>query len=252
MSRQRALVFWSGGKDSALALDRVRRMGDLDVVALVTTLDPRLGRVAMHGVRIELVEAQAQALGLPLVRMEVPVGRDYVATLRALLAAQKAEGVDMVVFGDIFLEDLRAWREELLAEAGLGGVFPLWGADTRALASEFVARGFKAVVCCAEDPALDAGAVGRELDEAFFRDLPAAADPCGENGEYHSFVYDGPGLARPVAFRKGGAVYRALGGPEPAEDEPQIAVPAAPGGTRTRGFWFVDLTPMSALTGAMA
>lgn len=247
MPRRRALVFWSGGKDSALALDRVRAVGDVEIAALVTTFDPRLGRVAMHGTPIALIAAQAQALGLPLARMAVGAGEDYAAKLRALLAHERAAGAEAVVFGDIFLQDLRAWRERLLTEAGLAGIFPLWGEDTQALAKTFVRRGFKAIVCCAEDPALPAAALGRELDAAFFRDLPGAADPCGENGEYHSFVYDGPGFRHPVAFERGQAVYRALGGAAEQAGEPEFALPSAPAGTRTRGFWFQDLRPAAAL-----
>lgn len=248
MPRVRAALFWSGGKDSALALDRIRRDGEFEVVALVTTLDPRHGRVAMHGVPASLVEAQAEALGLELLRMEVGAGDDYLATLRRVFEALKARGVEAVAFGDIFLGDLRAWREERLAEAGLTGVFPLWHAATDALAHEFVARGFRAVVCCVEDPALPAEAVGRDLDVAFLAALPASADPCGENGEYHSFVYDGPGFARPVAFGRGEIVYRPLGGtPAPAGG---FAVPAAPAGSRTRGFWFQDLLVPASLEDA--
>jgi uncharacterized protein (TIGR00290 family) len=239
MPRVRAALFWSGGKDSALALDRLRREGEFEVVALVTTLDPQHGRVAMHGVPAPLIEAQAEALGLELVRMEVGAGDDYPATLRILLEALKARGVEAVAFGDIFLGDLRAWRQERLAEAGLTGVFPLWQAATDGLAREFVARGFRAVVCCVEDPALPAEAAGRDLDADFLAALPATADPCGENGEYHSFVYDGPGFARPVAFGRGEIVYRPLGAPPPAPGG--IAVPAPPPGTSTRGFWFQDL-----------
>lgn len=243
MARPRAALFWSGGKDSALALDRLRRAGEVGVVTLVTTIDPRLDRVAMHGVPTALVEAQARALALPLTGMAVGAGDDYVAVLKRTLAELKAEGIGTAAFGDIFLEDLKAWREALLAEAGFAAQFPLWGADTRELAAEFVARGFRAVVCCAEDPALTREAVGRELDARFFADLPPATDPCGEAGEYHSFVYDGPGFAGPVDFARGAVVYRALGGgPAPAE-EPEFAVPAAPAGTKTRGFWFLDLAP---------
>jgi uncharacterized protein (TIGR00290 family) len=237
MATRRAAMFWSGGKDSALALDRVRRAGDYDVTALITTINPEFGRVSMHGVRAELVEAQAQAAGLPLERMNVgSAGANdaYVECLRAVLAGQKEGGVEAVIFGDIFLADLRAWREGFLAECGLQGVFPLWGEDTAGLAREVVARGFKAVVCCADDACLDGSAVGRSLDAAFFAGLPSGVDPCGENGEYHSFVHDGPVFRHPVAYAVGERVYRPLG---------HMDVPAAPAGTATRGFWFLDLLP---------
>ena len=251
MGLRRAVMFWSGGKDSALALDRVWRAGDWEVTALITTVNPEFGRVSMHGVREGLVEAQAAAAGLPLEKMYVGSASSneaYVAALRAVLAEQRAKGVEAVIFGDIFLADLRAWREGLLAECGLAGVFPLWGEDTQRLAEEFVARRFKAVVCCADDARLDETAVGRALDAAFFTGLPAGVDPCGENGEYHSFVHDGPVFRRPVAFALGETVYRPLGTAPAAgdKDHPAIPVPAAPAQTETRGFWFVDLLPAEA------
>jgi uncharacterized protein (TIGR00290 family) len=242
-------MFWSGGKDSALALDRVRRSGQYRIETLVTTINPDYGRVSMHGVREALVEAQAQAAGLPLERMYVGSsnGNDgYVAALRSLLAKQRARGVEVVVFGDIFLADLRAWREDILRSCGVSGVFPLWGESTTELAAEFVGRGFKAVICCANDAHLDETALGRELDADFFAGLPDGVDPCGENGEYHSFVHDGPIFAYRVGFRCGERVYRPLDAPVAAQaDEgyPAIPVPSAPAGTTTRGFWFVDLLP---------
>lgn len=245
-------MFWSGGKDSAMALDRVLRGGEYDVGSLITTVNPEFGRVSMHGVREALVEAQAEAAGLPLQRMLVgsaSSNETYVATLRAVLLDLRAKGVEAVIFGDIFLADLRAWREGFLAEAGIKGVFPLWGEDTRALAEQFVARGFKAVICCADDARLDEHAVGRALDEDFFAGLPAGVDPCGENGEYHSFVYDGPVFRTPVRYRPGERVYRPLSSASSAtdasadEDHPAIPVPTAPAGTVTKGFWFLDLLP---------
>jgi uncharacterized protein (TIGR00290 family) len=243
-------MFWSGGKDSALALERVRRAGDYEIAGLVTTINPEFGRVSMHGVREALVEAQAAAAGLPLHKMYVASASSneaYVAALRQVLAEQRAQGVEAVVFGDIFLADLRAWREGFLAECGVQGVFPLWGEDTRALAGEFVARGFKAVICCVNDADLDEGAAGRALDADFFAGLPARVDPCGENGEYHSFVHDGPVFRRPVPFAMGERIYRPLGLPAAAAaadaGHPPIPVPSAPAETRTRGFWFVDLLP---------
>jgi uncharacterized protein (TIGR00290 family) len=251
MGARRAVIFWSGGKDSALALDRARRSGDWEVLALVTTINPEYGRVSMHGVREVLIEAQAAAAGLPLERMYVPsssTNAQYVAALKSVLSEQRARGVEAVIFGDIFLADLRAWREGFLAESGLDGVFPLWGEDTSRLAREFGARGFKAVTCCVDDKHLDEHAVGRALDEAFFAGLPAHVDPCGENGEYHTFVHDGPVFQSPVPFELGERVYRPLGSPPPSDDgadahHPPIAVPTAPAGTRTKGFWFVDLLP---------
>ena len=252
------ILFWSGGKDSALALDRIRRERQYDVVALVTTVNEHYRRISMHGVREELVEAQAAAAGLPLHKMYVgPSGTndEYVAGLRAVIAPFRDRGIDGVAFGDIFLEDLRQWREVVLAEIGVTGIFPLWKNDTVQLAQEFVARGFKAVICCANDAHLGEADAGRPLDARFFASLPADVDPCGENGEYHSFVHDGPVFRRPVAFELGAKVYRPIltstdeEEDEAAQTEPAIPRPAAHGTSLTKGFWFVDLHAMPPGTG---
>lgn len=243
-----AVAFWSGGKDSGLALDRVRRAGAYDIVALITTVSEEHRRVAMHGVREELIDRQAQAIGIPLHKMYVAgqgSNGDYVPALRRALQHFKARGVADVVFGDIFLEDLRQWRENLLNDLGMAGLFPLWRHDTYRLAEEFIERGFKAVVCCVNDPQLKVSDVGSELDAAFFRSLPDGVDPCGENGEYHSFVYDGPIFRRPVSFAVGETVYRPLGAGSPTDGSaasgPAIPVPVTSAPTTTKGFWFVDL-----------
>jgi uncharacterized protein (TIGR00290 family) len=243
---EQAVAFWSGGKDSALALDRLRRGGEFKVTALITTISKEYKRVSMHGVREELVEAQARALQLPLDKMYV--GPDssnatYVAALRQTLDAWRERGVKRAVFGDIFLADLRQWRETLLAELGMTGVFPLWQADTRALAHEFVARGFKAVTCCVNDAWLGETDVGRALDSGFFAGLGPGIDPCGENGEYHSFVHDGPIFRHKVAYGMGEKVYRPLDLPKPPDGGPAIPLPAQHGPGKTKGFWFVDLLP---------
>ncbi|MBU6506669.1 MAG: adenine nucleotide alpha hydrolase [Alphaproteobacteria bacterium] len=246
--KPRVVLFWSGGKDSGLALDRLRRAGDYEVVALITTVNSQYRRVSMHGVREELIAAQARAAGLPLDTMYVgPSGTNdaYVAALRQTLGAWRERGVETVAFGDIFLVDLRQWREKLLAEFGMRGTFPLWQANTTQLAQEFVARGFRAVLCCANDAMLGEADVGRELSAEFFATLPAGVDPCGENGEYHSFVWDGPVFRTPVGFKVGEKVYRPLEvAPTAAPaDGPAIPVPAAPAPTATKGFWFADLLP---------
>ncbi len=242
-----AVLFWSGGKDSALALDRLRRAGDYEVVALITTLNARYRRVSMHGVREALVAAQARAAGLPLDIMYVESGSndEYIAALRATLGAWRERGVDTVAFGDIFLEDLRQWREALLAGLGLRGAFPLWHADTAELAQEFVAGGFRALLCCANDAFLGEAEVGRDMNAEFFATLPAGVDPCGENGEYHSFVWDGPVFRAPIGFRRGEKIYRPLEtAPAMAPTSgPAIPLPAAPGPSATKGFWFIDLLP---------
>ncbi len=247
-----AVAFWSGGKDSALALDRVRRCAAYEVRALITTVNAEFRRVSMHGVREELIDLQSEAIGIPVHKMYVG-GRgsndDYVPALRAALQTFKDQGIADVIFGDIFLEDLRQWRESLLAGSGMTGVFPLWREDTRVLVQEFFDRRFKAIICCTNDAQLKQRDVGRPLDAAFVRELPAGVDPCGENGEYHSFVHDGPIFSRPIAFEIGETVYRPLLpvvethnslGAAPASAQ-AIPVPAFSGPTTTKGFWFVDL-----------
>ena len=240
-------VFWSGGKDSALSLARLQGDSAYRVVALITTLNRDVKRVSMHGVRETLVDIQAEAFGLPLDKMYVGssgTNDEYVAALREKLAVYKVRGITHVAFGDIFLEDLRQWREALLRDVGMSGVFPLWKEDTRHLAAEFVAQGFKAITCCINDAQLSRDDVGRSLDQAFFDGLPQGVDPCGENGEYHTFVYDGPIFKQPVRFMRGEVVYRPLQ-PTASSDSagPRISVPATSAPGRTKGFWFADLLP---------
>ena len=218
-----AALMWSGGKDSALALHHARTdHPEIRVVKLVTCVSQAYDRVSMHGVRRRLVEDQADALGLPLDFVVVPShdspccpaarstpGTDfppndvYSRTILAALGRLKEEGVGVVAFGDIFLEDLRAYRDGLRGLAGLGGCYPLWGRDTAGLYDEFVALGFGAVVVCVDAARLPAGSCGQLLTPAFRGSLPVGVDPCGERGEYHTFVFDGPPFRRPVRFTPG-------------------------------------------------
>lgn len=227
--KPKIVMNWSGGKDSALALRAVQQAGELEVVALLTTVNEAYGRISMHGVRESLLEAQAEALGLPLVKAYLPEQcpmEEYDAIMRRHLDDLRGQGVTQAVFGDIFLEDLRRYREERLAEVGLTAVFPLWQIPTDELARRFVADGFRAYTVCVSDEALGREFVGREMDALFFTSLPANVDPCGENGEYHSFVYDGPIFRRPVPCRLGQVVRRSLG-PDNEMYETQ--------------FWYADL-----------
>lgn len=220
---RRAALLWSGGKDSALALHAVRTAHpDVRVVTLVTCLSAAFDRVSMHGVRRDLVTAQGDAVGLPVEFVSIPSPPSpdspmphaapgtafppndvYTPTMLAALGRLKAAGVEVVVFGDIFLEDLRAFRDQLLATAGLEGRYPLWGRDTGELYREFCAAGFRAVTVCVDGERLTEAHCGRELDAAFAASLPAGVDPCGERGEYHSFAFAGPVFARPVAVALG-------------------------------------------------
>ena len=209
------LFSWSGGKDSALALHALLQQPDeWEVVALLTSVSDEYARVSHHGVREELLERQAESIGLPLDKLRLPfkggpcTNADYEALVGEKLAGYAARGVVHVGHGDIFLADLRAYREKNLAKLGMTGVFPIWQRDTRELVESFVALGFRAVLCCVEGAKLDSSFVGRDLDLSLVADLPPGVDPCGENGEYHSFVCDGPIFQWPVEFETGVTVCR--------------------------------------------
>jgi uncharacterized protein (TIGR00290 family) len=209
--KQTILLAWSGGKDSALALHEIREGGELNVAALLTTVGEDYDRVSMHGVRRELLESQARALGYPLEIVLIPTtatNETYEARMRVLLEKWARRGVTGVAFGDLFLEDIRAYRERNLDQVGVEAIFPLWGSDTTALARRFIDLGFRAIVTCVDSEALDGAFAGRDYDEQFLRDLPASVDPCGENGEFHTFVYDGPLFPEPLDIFRGEVVLR--------------------------------------------
>ena len=206
----KAVLCWSGGKDSARALYEILG-GQYEVVSLLTTVTRDYERVSMHGVRTALVEEQARSLNLPLEKVFISAGAsdaEYETQMRDKLEAFKDRGVSSVIFGDIFLEDLRKYREDKLAQVGMRGVFPLWKRDTSELARSFIELGFKAVTTCVDSRLLDESFVGRLIDEAFLASLPPGVDPCGENGEFHSFVFDGPTFDNPVRFETGEKVLR--------------------------------------------
>ena len=201
---------WSGGKDSALALWTLRRWL-LEPDALITTVTENYERISMHGVRRELLARQAELLGVPLVEVSIPPGCDnetYEARMDAAFAAAPLSAVQAVAFGDLFLEDVRAYREERLLAAGRRGVFPLWGRDTAALAQEFVDAGFEATLVCVDPRELDSSFAGRRYDERLLAELPAGVDPCGENGEFHTFVSAGPIFVEPIRVQRGEVVER--------------------------------------------
>ncbi len=205
------LFCWSGGKDSAMALQTLLQQKKFQVVALLTTLTEGYDRIAMHGVRRELLKRQAESIGLPLHEVFIPpqcVNPVYEARMEEALRLFYNQGVRTVAFGDIFLEDLREYREKNLARIGMGAIFPIWKRDTRELIRFFHAQRFRAVVACVDPKVLDPSFAGRELDETFFRDLPPQADPCGENGEFHTFVFDGPIFQSPILIRTGDVVTR--------------------------------------------
>ena len=208
---EKAVVAWSGGKDSALALYETLRSGRYDVQALLTTVNRDYDRISIHGVRRVLLEQQAKAMGIPLEKTFISKGAsdaEYEKELLKALKRQKDSGVISVVFGDIFLEDVRKYRERILATAGINGVFPLWKQDTQILARKFINLGFKAIITSVDSNVLGKDFAGREYDERFLSDLPENVDLCGENGEFHSFVYDGPIFHERLSFVKGERVLR--------------------------------------------
>src|ERR1700731_2557367 len=205
------LFCWSGGKDRAMALHRLLQQKQGRVPALLPTVPGGYDRIAMHGVRRELLQRQAESLSLPRHKVFIPpqcVNPIYEARMEEALRLFYIQGVRKVAFGDIFLEDLRAYRETNLAHMGMPALFPIWKRDTRELIRYFHMHHFRAIAACIDTKVLDPSFAGRELDDSFFRDLPPHADPCGENGEFHTFVFDGPIFQSPIPVRTGDVVNR--------------------------------------------
>lgn len=227
---------WSGGKDSALALYHLLQDQHYSIGTLLTSINSTHDRISMHGVRRDLLLQQAEAIGLPLRLLELPDQPDmdiYEQTLQTVTQDLQNQGYTHAAFGDIFLEDLRQYRENQLVRVNMQAVFPLWKRDTRELLHEFVDLGFKTIIVCINDRFLSADFAGRVIDRDFLKDLPADVDPCGENGEFHSFVFDGPIFKKPVPFTLGEKVYRTYASP----DHTNTA-------TAHTGFWYCDLLPL--------
>lgn len=229
----KSLFNWSGGKDSALALYHTLKNPAFQITNLMTSVNSEADRISMHGVRRSMLEAQVASIGLPLSVLSLPGEismEDYDALMKKQMDEFIEQGVTHSVFGDIFLEDLKQYREQRLAEVGLKGYFPLWKRDTRELIKEFLELGFRTLVVSVDGSKLDESFAGRELDEAFLNDLPQNVDPCGENGEFHTFVFEGPIFNNPVAFKKGevvGKEYKLSG-----ESDKNVT------------YWFQDLLPI--------
>jgi uncharacterized protein (TIGR00290 family) len=208
---EKVLVSWSGGKDSSLALHEISKSKDFEIVSLLTTLTRDFDRISMHGVRRALLLQQAERLNLPIEEVWIKKGApntEYESQMSKALSKFYSQGVRQVVFGDLFLEDIRKYREEKLSTTNMTGVFPLWKKDTRSLANTFIELGFKALVCTTDPRALDPSFCGREFDKSFLSDLPETVDPCGENGEFHTFVYGGPIFDSEIKVTKGEVVLR--------------------------------------------
>ena len=208
---KRVLLSWSSGKDSAWSLHILRQKSEYQIVGLLTTFNQSADRVAMHAVRRELVEQQAAKTGLPLWGVDLPwpcSNEQYESLMATACAKAVDDGIEGIAFGDLFLEDVRAYREKQLAGTGLDPIFPLWGKPTHALAREMIASGLRAKLTCIDTKQLDASFAGREFDENLLSELPSSADPCGENGEFHTFVYAGPMFDRAISVNTGERVVR--------------------------------------------
>ena len=209
--KKKAIFSWSGGKDSALALHEIRKNNGYEIVSLLTTFTKDYDRVSLHGTRRILLERQAESIGLPLHKIFIPKkasSEEYEQKMKKSLVKFQESGVSEVIFGDIFLEDLRKFREEKLSQVGMRAAFPIWKKDTRKLAHQFVELGFKAIVTCVDTKILAKKFAGRTIDEQLLAELPPTVDLCGENGEFHSFVSEGPIFRETIPYKLGKAVLR--------------------------------------------
>ena len=232
---------WSGGKDSALCLHKAMGSGKYNITQLLTSVNAVHNRISMHGVRRSLLEAQARSIGIPLKTIELPEQpgmKEYEQGMLLKVNELKKAGCTHALFGDIFLEDLRVYRERKLKEAGIECDFPLWKIDTTELIKEFIALGFKSIIICVNEKYLDKSFCGRLIDESFINDLPPEVDVCGENGEFHSFVFQGPIYKEPVCFKKGEIVYRKYAAPKTEDNNCHTNADPT-----EYGFYFCDLLP---------
>ena len=231
---KKAIFAWSGGKDSSLALHKIQQEGEFEILGLMTTLNKNVKRISMHGIKEELLDEQAASIGIPLIKMWVKEGTntEYEKNMENILLEYKEKGITHVIFGDIFLEDLKDYRNKNLSKVGLEGHYPLWKEDTSNLVKEFLNSGFKTVTCCISDRFLNKSHVGETITNKWLENLPKQVDPCGENGEFHTFCYNGPIFKRPIEFSIGEKIYKAL-------DDKYINLDESPS---TTGFWFCEFS----------
>lgn len=230
MSTIPCFLNWSGGKDATFALYTLQKEQQYQVISLLTTINEQYQRISMHGVRRDLLEQQAEAVGIPLEILSLPEVTNmpvYNELMEGKVKTYQEKGIDTAVFGDIFLEDLKKYREDQLHQVNVTALFPLWKKPTDVLANRFIQAGFKAILVCVDGSKLDSSFAGRAYDSELLAQLPGHVDPCGENGEFHTFVYDGPNFHIPVAFQKGDVVKKSYHTKESSWD-----------------FWFCDLLPM--------
>lgn len=234
---------WSGGKDSSLALYHALHDKSYSVEKLLTNVNNQYRRISMHGVREELLEQQAASIGIPLQKLilpDQPSMAEYELQMMHTMKQLQNEKFTHSLFGDIFLEDLKMYREAQLAKVNMTAVFPLWKRDTTELMHEFIDLGFKTIVVCVKAELLDKSFAGRIIDKDFLKDLPQNVDPCGENGEFHTFVFDGPVFKKPVLYQTGEKVFREYQAPQNNKDNCFSNQPFKPSSI---GFWFCDLLP---------
>lgn len=234
LMKPKAIFNWSSGKDSALALYKTLQKDQFEITSLLTSINKEFQRISMHGVHVSLLEQQAESLGFSLIKMEIPKEpsmEEYSEIMSKTMNEIKYQGNTHSIFGDIFLEDLRKYREDQLKSIGIEGVFPLWKKNTADLINEFLSLGFKTIVTCVNETYLDKSFAGRIIDKDFINDLPKNVDPCGENGEFHTFTFDGPIFKNPIQFEIGETVKKTY--PKPKNDD-----------NKENGeyvFWFCDL-----------
>lgn len=232
--KPKAIFNWSSGKDSALALYKILKEEKFEVTSLLTSINKEFQRISMHGVHVSLLEKQAESLGFPLIKMELPkepTMEEYRELMSKTMNDLKSRGITHSIFGDIFLEDLKKYREDQLRSIGMEGVFPLWKINTTDLIREFLDLGFKTIVTCVNETYLDKSFAGRIIDEDFIKDLPENVDVCGENGEFHTFTFNGPLFKNPVEFEIGEIVKKTYPKPKSGEDSEDDEYV----------FWFCDL-----------
>jgi len=244
MKQIKAYMNWSGGKDSSLCLYKILKTKNYKVEYLLTSINKTHNRISMHGVRVELLKKQAENLGISLKLIELPEQpgmEEYEIEMEKKVEEIKKENIKHAIFGDIFLEDLRIYREKKLAEMGIIPVFPLWKISTNRLMDEFLDLGFKSIIVCVNEKFLDKSFCGRIIDKSFVKDLPKNVDVCGENGEYHSYVFNGPIFKKPINFKKGEIVYKEYRKPIDLKREHYKAIPKS---EKQYGFYFCDILPV--------
>ncbi len=238
--KQAVILAWSGGKDSAFALYELQKDPTIEVKYLLTTLNSDFKRVSMHGVREELLDAQAESLGIPLLKVWIEDASyaNYETQMEATLQIAKSEGILTVAFGDIFLEDIRSYREANLDKIGMKALFPLWNKNTLKLANEFIEKKFRTITCCTDDIILGETFLGKEFNSSFLAELPNDCDPCGENGEFHTFCFDGPIFKNPIAFELAERVFKPFPTTSEKVDDPHDNQ------LQAKGFWYQEIRPM--------